>query len=259
MTIKELEEKSGITRANIRFYEKEGLLNPDKRKNSYRDYNMEDLKDLNRIIILRKLSIPVSDIKKIFEGTISLEEVVRKQKDVLNKEIKSLQGALDVCEQISKEHSDIESFDEARYLGMIDEKEKQGRSFKDIANDYLAFELVTFGNMWKYIFFHNFNRNKEIYGIRGALIIILLLCIVRGLVIQFIWHSGTFIEGFLYPFIIFAIASAVLLPVYILSKIHPKAASILINTIITACVIILAAVLVLLIVLILNSWLHFLF
>lgn len=177
----------------------------------------------------------------------------------MSREIESLQGALDICEQITKEHIDIQSFDEARYLEMIDQKEKQGRSFKDIANDYLAFELVTFGSMWKYIFFHNFNENKERYGIKWALIIVLILCTVRGLVIQFIWHSGTFIEGFLYPFIVFAIASAVLLPVYILNKIHHKAASILMNTIVTICVIILAIVLVLLVVLILNSWLHFLF
>lgn len=153
MTIKELEEKSGITRANIRFYEKEGLLNPDRGKNSYREYSSEDLKALNRIIILRKLDIPVAEIKEIFEGAVSLEEAVKKQRDVLSRKIESLQGALDICEQITKEHVDIQGFDESRYLEMIEQKEKQGRFFKDIAKDYLSFELLIFGNMWKYVFF----------------------------------------------------------------------------------------------------------
>lgn len=161
MTIKELEEKSGITRANIRFYEKEGLINPDRKENGYRDYDEEDLKALNRIIVLRKLNIPVTDIKKIFEGTISLEEVVRKQKDVLSREIESLEGALDICEQMVEEQIDIVSFDEERYLKIIDQKEKQGRSFKEIADDYLAFELDIFGNMWKRVFFHDFNGHRE--------------------------------------------------------------------------------------------------
>ena len=43
MTIRELEQKSGLERANIRFYEKEKLLNPVRRENGYRDYSEEDL------------------------------------------------------------------------------------------------------------------------------------------------------------------------------------------------------------------------
>ena len=37
MTIREIEERSGMTRANIRFYEQEGLLSPVRRENGYRD------------------------------------------------------------------------------------------------------------------------------------------------------------------------------------------------------------------------------
>lgn len=97
------------------------------------------------------------------------------------------------------------------------------------------------------------------YGIKWALAIVLTICSVRGFVKRFIWHSGTFIEGFLYPFIIFAIVSAILLPVYVLNKSHHKAASVLMNVIVTVSVIILASVLILLLVLVLNAWLHFWF
>ena len=37
MTIKELENRTGMTRANIRFYEGEGLLSPRRLENGYRD------------------------------------------------------------------------------------------------------------------------------------------------------------------------------------------------------------------------------
>ena len=37
MTIKELEALTGLSRANIRFYEKEGLLSPLRRENGYRE------------------------------------------------------------------------------------------------------------------------------------------------------------------------------------------------------------------------------
>ena len=42
MTIKEIELRSGMDRANIRFYEKEGLLSPRYLDNGYRDYTEDD-------------------------------------------------------------------------------------------------------------------------------------------------------------------------------------------------------------------------
>ena len=160
MTIKELERNTRISRANIRFYEKEGLISPDRKENSYRDYSEKDLKVLNRIIVLRKLDISVTDIEKVFEGTISLEEALRKQKGILKKKIDALQGAMNLCEQMVGEQIDIQSFDEAHYLEIIEQQEKQGRAFKNIADDYLTFELDIFGGMWKRVFFHNLVARK---------------------------------------------------------------------------------------------------
>ena len=52
MNIKEIEERSGLTRANIRYYEQEGLLAPVRRENKYRDYSEEDLETLLRIALV---------------------------------------------------------------------------------------------------------------------------------------------------------------------------------------------------------------
>ena len=44
MGIREAEEATGISRQNIRFYEKQGLLHPARNKrNSYREYSDEDI------------------------------------------------------------------------------------------------------------------------------------------------------------------------------------------------------------------------
>ena len=53
MKINELEKELNISRANIRFYEKEGLLNPIRKDNGYRDYKDEDISRLKLIIIFR--------------------------------------------------------------------------------------------------------------------------------------------------------------------------------------------------------------
>lgn len=59
MKINEVEQKVGITKKNIRFYEQEGLLKPDRNaQNGYREYSEEDLLLLQKIKLLRKLSIP---------------------------------------------------------------------------------------------------------------------------------------------------------------------------------------------------------
>ncbi len=53
MTIREIEALSGMTRANIRFYESEGLLTPNRMENGYRDYTRSDLDTLHKIRLLR--------------------------------------------------------------------------------------------------------------------------------------------------------------------------------------------------------------
>ena len=55
MTIREIEALSGMTRANIRFYESEGLLTPNRMENGYRDYTRSDLDTLHKIRLLRAL------------------------------------------------------------------------------------------------------------------------------------------------------------------------------------------------------------
>ena len=103
MTIKDLEEYLIISRANIRYYEKEGLLSPNRKDNKYRDYNTEDLAKLQKIIVLRKLGISITDIKKIFDGSKELQEVIPEQIKILHEQIKELNGALDVCIQIEND------------------------------------------------------------------------------------------------------------------------------------------------------------
>ena len=59
MKINEVERLVGVTKRNIRFYEKEGLLAPDRNaENGYRDYGEADVETLKKIKLLRKLDLP---------------------------------------------------------------------------------------------------------------------------------------------------------------------------------------------------------
>ena len=63
MTSKEMEARSGVARANIRYYEAEGLLTPARLKNGYRDYSEADLEILEKIKLLRRLGVSVEELK----------------------------------------------------------------------------------------------------------------------------------------------------------------------------------------------------
>ncbi len=58
MNIQELERITGITRQNIRFYEKKGLVHPPRNAaNNYREYTQENVRTLQ---IIKALRSPVS-------------------------------------------------------------------------------------------------------------------------------------------------------------------------------------------------------
>ena len=55
----EVEKLTEIKEANIKFYEREGLINPRRNGNGYRDFSAEDVKRINQIKTLRMLEVPI--------------------------------------------------------------------------------------------------------------------------------------------------------------------------------------------------------
>lgn len=95
-------KKLNITRANIRFYEKEGLLQPKRCDNEYRDYSEDDLKRLEKILIFRKCNISIENIRLIFNGVKNLDEVFKEQISVIENEVKQLNGAKQCVKVITR-------------------------------------------------------------------------------------------------------------------------------------------------------------
>ena len=74
VTIKEAELLTGITRQNIRYYEKMGLIHPSREKeNQYRKYNKDDIRRLKLIYMFRKLDMPLEEIQQILDGRKDLQ------------------------------------------------------------------------------------------------------------------------------------------------------------------------------------------
>ncbi len=79
MRIKEVENQTGLTAKAIRLYESKGLLTVERHAgNDYRDYSEEDVKRLKTIAVLRKLDVPISDIKRWSDGEVELTELLQR-------------------------------------------------------------------------------------------------------------------------------------------------------------------------------------
>lgn len=115
MTIKELEQLTKMNRANIRYYESEGLINPKWDDNGYRDYSSEDLAVLERIKLLRALKVSIADIKAMNSGVVSLVTVLDQQIAILRTKKEEITKAQQVCQKMLEEKADYHSFEARKY------------------------------------------------------------------------------------------------------------------------------------------------
>ena len=87
MLINEVCSLTGLTKKAICYYESQGLLNPKKGTNGYREYSENDIKLLNEISLYRKLDISIKDIKIIINSKDKKKRISDIIKDKQNKEM----------------------------------------------------------------------------------------------------------------------------------------------------------------------------
>ena len=143
MTIKEVEEQTGLTRSNIRFYEKEKLIEPLRNdKNGYRDYSEKDVENIKKIAYLRTLEISIEDIRNIISDKVSLTEIVKKQTTTIKTQIEGLNQAKTMCERML-ESGNI-SFDELQVEKYVADLETYWSDHKPV----FKLDSVSFLYIW---------------------------------------------------------------------------------------------------------------
>ncbi len=136
MRIKDVETLVGITKKNIRFYEKEGLLNPGRdSENSYRDYGESDVQRLKQIKFLRKLDMPITEIKSLLDGETSLTTAVKRHGISIAEQRDNLLRAQEMCERIESEGTQLAELDTDAYLVLLENMEKEGAVFSNIVKN----------------------------------------------------------------------------------------------------------------------------
>ena len=116
MTIQEVERQSGMTRANIRFYEEKGLLTPQRQPNGYRDYSAADVETLQRVRLLRSLDISIDTIRALQSGERTLEAVLAERERRWN-DAKSRAGDAEaLCQRMRQDGAQYATLDAEKYL-----------------------------------------------------------------------------------------------------------------------------------------------
>jgi len=138
LKINQVEQLVGVTKKNIRFYESEGLLSPQRNAgNGYREYSEEDIEQLKKIKLLRKLSLPIEEIRKIFSGECSLWETLSLHQNELRRQMEGLKKTAALCEEMVETRVDLAAVSADDYLNQMERLEREGIKFANLQNNDL--------------------------------------------------------------------------------------------------------------------------
>ena len=149
MKINEVERLVGITKKNIRFYEEQGLLNPDRnRENGYRDYSEEDVQTLEQIKLLRKLGLPLEEIRMMQAGRSTVADSMRRHLVTLEREKQNLVQSELLCSRLKEEDGTLQNLNAKVLLEEMERLEQKGAAFQnkqkyDMRLSYVAPVLIS--------------------------------------------------------------------------------------------------------------------
>lgn len=221
MTIKEVEQYLDVPRATVRFYEKEGLINPGRGENGYREYSEEDVVKLKQIIIFRKLGMSIADIADVLDGAKTLSEAVANNIIYLESQIDELKGALSVCHRLQEEREEIETFEVDRYWNAIEEEEQKGNHFLDIAKDMVHFEKSI---VLEYFGIADIDGNLSV-SIPRAILTVVATVILFGVVtcvMEGAWTWQNILRGMQTMLSVILLEVVVGIPIFIVGRKRPE-------------------------------------
>lgn len=189
MTIKEIEARSGLTRANIRFYEAQGLITPRRAENGYRDYSEDDLTQLLRIRLLRGLDLSLEEIRDIQSGRRTLEDSLSLQLCRLDAREAQLDSAREVCLRLRRDGARYDTLDGALYLPLL-ESDLQADRLPRVQAPVRRFfarllDLVLYLSLWACFLTLalnvNLNARENGYQIADWFVVLLLMLVLEPL------------------------------------------------------------------------------
>jgi len=134
MLINNLANRYNVSIRTLRYYEELGLLSPNRNESNIRDYDSDQIRKLESIVVFKQLKISLSDIKLIFknEGDETLRKILSLKLVEAEKHILELQYSKRLLQSVFKtfgskdiSKQNIEEFlNEQIYISNDDERWK---------------------------------------------------------------------------------------------------------------------------------------
>ena len=132
MKINEVEALVGITKKNIRFYEEQGLLKPGRNsQNGYREYGEPEVELLRQIKLLRKLGVPLEEIRNMQSGIHTVGDGMRRHLVTLERDRKNLEQSMELCRLLTQREERLDTLDAGALLERMEQMEREGATFLD--------------------------------------------------------------------------------------------------------------------------------
>lgn len=119
MLIQDVERRTGLDRATIRFYEKENLVVPIREDNGYRTYQEHDVELLLKIKLLRQLGVSLFKIKSLQQGSEDFSVILAEQIEMLENRIQDDTRARLVCIEMQKDGAQYADLNVHHYLQIL--------------------------------------------------------------------------------------------------------------------------------------------
>jgi len=115
MNIKEIEQATGLPRANIRFYEEKKLIDPLRGENGYRIYEPAHVEELKRIQLLRSLDFSIEEIRSLQTGGRTMDSLLEEKEIHWVKEKKAAESAAETCRSMRADGVCYHTLDAEQY------------------------------------------------------------------------------------------------------------------------------------------------
>ena len=142
---------------------------PHRSENGYRDYRQEDVETLQRIKLLRKLGLPLTEIRKMQQGTLTLGDGMGRHLITLERERENLRQAMELCQSLRDTGQSLPALDAGALLERLAQMEQEGTTFMDK---------------------HQQDTRRRRY-VAPVIVTILMTVLMGALVYLFVWAAET--------------------------------------------------------------------
>lgn len=100
-------------------------------ENGYRDYGQEEVDTLRQIKLLRKLGVPLEEIRRMQAGRITVADGMRRHLVTLEREQRSLEQSMELCRCLKNREERLAELDAGSLLAEMEQMEQAGSTFQD--------------------------------------------------------------------------------------------------------------------------------